>query len=910
MGRLFTLFGPRASGPSFWNRDRIANFIGVLAILCLGAVLYFSGDTKLLMPGPLASGHSAIKECSSCHTKSGVSQTSWIHGLVNGDPLADSNACLSCHRMPNTAFNAHSASNAVLERSTKRLTKVATPATAPVSAIVQNIAFPMKDVVGDKLVCATCHQEHKGRNFDLNKISNEQCRSCHVVQFDSFDGNHPEFQNYPFRRRTRIIYDHASHFGKHYPEVAKKDPAKLVPENCSTCHNSNADRRVMDVAPFDRTCAACHLDQIAGKERVSGPKGVAFLALPGLDLETLRQKNAPIGEWPEDSEAALTPFMKLMISRSEEGRTLVEAVDKLNLQDLASASDSDIQAVTKLAWEIKGLYYALIKNKGSDVLAGLDEIGSKSKRSTTLVADLTASMPRDVVASAQQEWLPRLAAEIALGAGAGAAQLSSVSAPAAALASSDSDASGGEAAAETEVAAAETEAATAEAGSGDGAASNSNETTCKDEEPAASDAQAEEEEAEDTANEVETASLYDDVAASADGRIVLQSGTPRQIKASSSKKAKKKAKPEKDESAGSNKPCVEGEPAAEQVASAEPAGEASPAKAEPAADVSSAGAETPEAAAEAPAASAEAPAAAAAAPAPPSGQKDDLLFPTEEELSANNLDGDAFKKAAQGGEAVPVATAPAAAAPENAPPADAAATEKQDAPAAEAEANAAAAEPASPATPAPVPTPNEAQSAAAPAASPAPGIESDVDPETWAEYGGWYRQDYAIYYRPAGHKDKFIYSWLVLTGRLAPEGSTGAATEVFNSLTNKEAQGSCTKCHSVDDNRDRGKAVNFTPASLTSKRGRFTNFIHEPHLGAMDDRGCLTCHALGKNRPYLKSYEQGSPRKFAQEFSNVKKDLCQTCHTQGAARQDCLMCHKYHVNGSTMPVLKTKLTVQ
>ncbi len=907
MGRLFKLFRPRqanAQGLSGWNRDRIANLIGIVAILCLGAALYFSDDTKLLMPGPLASGHSAIKECSACHTKSGTSKTGWIHGLVAGNPLADSKACLSCHRMPNTAFNAHSASPEVLQRSTKRLTKLATPSTAPVSAIAQNIAFPMKDVVADKLVCATCHQEHKGRNFDLNKISNEQCRSCHVVQFDSFDGNHPQFQNYPFRRRTRIIYDHASHFSKHYPEVAKKDPGKLVPENCSTCHNSNADRRVMDVAPFERTCTACHLDQIAGKERVSGPKGVAFLALPGLDLETLRQKNAAIGEWPEESEAALTPFMKLMISRSEEGRSLVEAVDKLNLQDLASASDSDIQAVTKLAWEIKGLYYALIKNKASDVLAGLD-IGGKSKRNATLIADLTASMPRDVIASAQQEWLPRLAGETALGPGAGAKQLSSISTPA--VETNDPDASGGEAAPETEATAAETDSA-------DGVAANSNETVCKDEEPSASEAKAEEkeEQPEEVASEGETLSLYDDVVASADGRIVLQNGTPRQIKART-KKTKKKAAPDnesKDESAGGNKqePCVEGEPAAEQVASAEPAGEASTAKAEPAADIpettaepSEANAETPEATAEAPAATAEVPAAAAEPPAAPSGQQDDLLFPTEEELRANNLDGDAFKKAGEAGESVPVAKAPEAAAP-----ADAAATEKQDAPSAEAEANAAEAEPAPAATPAPVPTPNESQSAAAPA----PGIESDVDPETWADYGGWYRQDYSIYYRPAGHKDKFIYSWLVLTGRLAPEGSNSAAAEVFSSLTNKEAQGSCTKCHSVDDNRDKGKSVNFTPVSLTSKRGRFTNFIHEPHLGAMDDRGCLTCHALGKNRPYLKSYEQGNPRKFAQEFSTVKKDLCQTCHTQGAARQDCLMCHKYHVNGSTMPVLKTKFPVQ
>ena len=46
------------------------------------------------------------------------------------------------------------------------------------------------------------------------------------MKFDSFDGHHPEFENYPFKRRTRIIYDHAGHFGKHFPEVAKKDPGK------------------------------------------------------------------------------------------------------------------------------------------------------------------------------------------------------------------------------------------------------------------------------------------------------------------------------------------------------------------------------------------------------------------------------------------------------------------------------------------------------------------------------------------------------------------------------------------------------------------------------------------------------------------------------------------------------------
>ena len=168
----------------------------------------------------------------------------------------------------------------------------------------------------------------------------------------------------------------------------------------------------MAVAPFTETCTACHLDQIVGKERVSGPKGVAFLTLPGLDLKTLKEKNASIGEWPDASEAALTPFMKVMISRNERGRALIKTVNGLNLQDLSGANDDQIKAVTNLVWEIKGLFYALISGKASDVLADLN-IGSGAKLSANLVADLTASIPRDVVINAHQQWLPDLGTEMA-----------------------------------------------------------------------------------------------------------------------------------------------------------------------------------------------------------------------------------------------------------------------------------------------------------------------------------------------------------------------------------------------------------------------------------------------------------------------------------------------------------------
>lgn len=798
------------------RRGQLAVLLALVTAICLGSVLFFSKSTELLMPGPLTSGHAAIENCNACHTKSGSSKLSWLHGLVTAAPLADSKACLTCHKMPDTAFNPHGASAEALKQSTRQLAKIAGRSPVPRSAIAQSAAFPMKDVIAGGLYCATCHQEHQGASFDLNKISNEQCRSCHVVKFDSFDGHHPEFETYPFKRRTRIIYDHASHFGKHYPELAKKDPAKRAPANCAACHNSNNDRRVMATAPFDQACTTCHLGQILGKERVSGPKGIAFLTLPGLDLETLKKNNAPIGEWPDASDTALTPFMKLIINRTEKGRGLVTAVEDLNLQDLATASDDQIKAVTDLAWEIKGLFHALIKGKASDVLGDLN-IGGGVKLSAALIADLTAGIPRDAVITAQQEWLPNLATEMASGpvtppdvpAGSNAVQAVPIPSP---------QEPQNAAAVETEPAA-------------EG-------IVCADEPPRAEDIALPEGEPPET--EAAEPEPEEQILAEIKGRLPLPNGTPRAIK-TRTENAKKKNQPEDAEVKTAEEKVV---PCAETRAQAEvAAGETQVAEAK--ANDSNESASADESAAD-----------------KATNQFDDLLFPEGAGNAGQTEEADAASKVED-------------TAPVEAPPATTAASD-------------------------------DPQTVAAPVT----GIESDVDSESWAVYGGWYRQDYTIYYRPTGHKDKFIQSWLVLTGPRAPKGGTSPAVAVFDYLTSKDAQGSCTKCHSIDDIQGKARLVNFSPASAQSKQGRFTNFIHGPHMGIMDSRGCLTCHGLEKNRPYLKSYEQGNPWKFTASFGAVKKELCQTCHTSGGARQDCMLCHKYHVNGAATPVMSTKIPVQ
>jgi hypothetical protein len=833
-GQVRSTLPPEAERPppAGSRRDRLAILLAIVTVICLGSAFYLAKGTQFLMPGPLASAHGAIEKCSACHTKSGSAKLSWVHGLVAGDPLADSKACLTCHRMPDTAFNAHGASAAVLEQSTKRLTKIAERSIAPQSARAQSIAFPTHDMVARGLYCATCHQEHQGVSFNLNTVSNEQCRSCHAVKFDSFDGNHPKFDSYPFKRRSRIRFDHAGHFGKHYPEVAQKYPARRIPATCSTCHSSSNDRRVMAVAPFDKTCTACHLDQIVGKERATGPKGIAFLSLPGLDLETLKKKKAAIGEWPEESEAALTPFMKVMIGRDDRGRALLEAVHGLNLQDLTRASDGQIKAVTNLVWEIKGLFYTLISGKASDVLADLN-IASGAKLSASLVADLTASIPRDVLVGAQQEWLPNLATEM-------------INAPSM---RNRKQSSLGEVITRSSLTV---------------TAATMNVTRM--DEPKLLDNVFRSRVA-PRANPSGMKMLAESGGDAPLERLPLPSGTPRSIKA----RSKEAEKGEKEAPFTGDAQPQAGNPGAND-AEKTPAPEEAAGKGDGASTKANGAIETPSASKQ--------------PQDDATNQADDLLFPTEEELRAIKA---GVKGTAKAAEPVGAAGKGNSADARRDSGADSTSKAGQDKPAGD-PANAES-------------TGDKPRSGAPPVIT----IESSVDPESWAEYGGWYRQDYTIFYRPTGHKDKFLYSWLFLTGPQAQKGSASPVGEVFDFLTSKDAQGSCTKCHSVDDIRGKGRLVNFSPQSVESKRGRFTNFIHEPHFGIMEQRGCLTCHKLEKASPYLKSYEQGNPQSFVSNFGAVQKDLCQTCHTSTMARQDCLLCHQYHVNGVVTPIISTKI---
>ena len=771
------------------KREVFATWLGLFVIGVMALGLTYSADTKFLMPGPITTAHSSISQCSGCHAKISDGQFGWLHALAAyAKPDEDTAACLTCHKMGQSAMNAHGLELESLELSTDRLQAVAAASPAPTTARIRNTIFPARGALAKGVFCATCHKEHQGKTFDLTSMANDRCQSCHTVQFTSFHKDHPKFENYPFRRRTRINFDHRSHFGEHFPETLKKEPqSKTVPGACADCHSSVQDRRHMGVKKFAQICSSCHLKQIVGSERATGPKGIALLTLPGVDVATLKEKNVPIGEWPELSEAEVTPLMRMLIGGDDEGKRILARIEELDLLDLTEASDADIATVEAFVWRVKELIHGLSTAKAPELMKRLGSITGEQLE-PDLIAKLTASMPRDVLVAAQREWLPNLASEIA--------------APRQARAVPPAPA---ESAAEVSLARRNDPAEAAETRESEGRG-----------------------EAEADAKEAEAPSAE-----------------------AAESPAEDKAEAETDSAEATDAP----EP---ETDSAEAQSEAAEAKEEDGEDES---------------------------------QQAETVVPS----GSGELRINIFGEIVRGSEDLKTKTEPeeeeTETAADSAPAEDKTETAEAD-------------------EEKPEETPEAADTAESTETAEASAPEA-VDAESWAELGGWYRQDFAILYKPTGHADGFLRAWLDFTGRLYGRSGGAIASSVFDMLTSKDAQGQCTKCHSVDAGARYGRIMQWSPSSLATRSSRFTSFAHEPHFGLVDkERGCLTCHDLSGAPGYQTTYKGFDPKVFVSNFKPVEQSQCAKCHNKNAAREDCLLCHKYHVNDVTTPILSTRIPDQ
>ena len=389
-------------------RWAVAVTIGFLAVV-LG-----SSGMRWLEPGPLITAHASLENCQSCHSGVSLNPFTWaVAAFSPSSPEKDSGKCVSCHVTSGNALGAHGVVGSVLEASTKRIV-----------ALGGDSGGALHDS-GSAIPCATCHVEHGGEKAPLTEVAETACQACHVSRFHGFSKDHPEFTSYPYERRTRLVFDHDTHLFRAQSYFAKEASKKNLDEKslkaCVNCHSPADDGGLMLTRNFENTCSGCHLkSDILNSDHL--PSDVAVLAVPGLDVETLRQEGIDIGDWPADAEGRLTPFMKLLLSADKETVAALGILESLPLLDLKealskAASEEEkkqkLEAIRTLARGVKRLYHELQSAGPQKFGERLSAIGGKTL-DERILRDLFSSMPRDVLLAARCESFPNLKSDLGL----------------------------------------------------------------------------------------------------------------------------------------------------------------------------------------------------------------------------------------------------------------------------------------------------------------------------------------------------------------------------------------------------------------------------------------------------------------------------------------------------------------
>ncbi|PPR15103.1 MAG: hypothetical protein CFH37_01562, partial [Alphaproteobacteria bacterium MarineAlpha9_Bin7] len=194
--------------------------------------------------------------------------------------------------------------------------------------------------------------------------------------------------------------------------------------------------------------------------------------------------------------------------------------------------------------------------------------------------------------------------------------------------------------------------------------------------------------------------------------------------------------------------------------------------------------------------------------------------------------------------------------------------------------------------------------------------------EDWAAAGGWYQDDdtFALRYRPVGHGDIFIRSWLEVTSLSAVSVDSGDlgnktkpkwVTDIFEELANSKGPGVCTKCHSIDQSDNAGVLVNWRGVQPHPSQHSFTTYSHESHFSLLDETGCLTCHTVNQESEFAVGFEDRDPTTFMSNFKPMEQAVCANCHQAKKATDSCLTCHNYHVGEFTpaVPITSKMLAV-
>ena len=177
-----------------------------------------------------------------------------------------------------------------------------------------------------------------------------------------------------------------------------------------------------------------------------------------------------------------------------------------------------------------------------------------------------------------------------------------------------------------------------------------------------------------------------------------------------------------------------------------------------------------------------------------------------------------------------------------------------------------------------------------------------------AEFGGWYGDGTEIRYRPGGHADPVVKAWL----EFAIDAAAGAEDEEDRSraeamrnqlLSASDGPGGCIKCHAVSTTSPTDGQNAAADVMLKIEWARpgatdrfYTRFAHEPHINLLGPgAGCRACHKLDETVDYGKSFKTWDASAFVSNFKAIGIGTCTTCHAKGQVREDCQLCHLYHL---------------
>ncbi len=380
-------------------RWAIAAVFGILLVAGGGAF-----GSSFFNPGPVSSGHSEIENCGSCHSAFAGGPVAWVGHMFDGSTESKDVAnCVSCHAQKDgLPHNQSSEQLAALTAEAETRQHVEGTKSIPV-AVASAFDVGVRNSEHGQVACRSCHKEHQGLTADISQLNDSQCQTCHTTLLPEFDGSHP-FGNFPYTRRTRLQFDHVGHIDKYFLDPSNVDKA---PETCRSCHEPDNQGKLMVIGGFDENCASCHGEFIADKP-------VQLIRLPGIDMYTMQDLEADMGEWPEYADAEeLTPYMQVLLSGDEsfaEAWAFIQD-EGMDLLDLEDASEEELQAAQTVAWSIKGLIYDLLTEGPSFVQERL-ETAVDNELSASEIRELVASIPMETLYAAQTRWFPNLYKEV------------------------------------------------------------------------------------------------------------------------------------------------------------------------------------------------------------------------------------------------------------------------------------------------------------------------------------------------------------------------------------------------------------------------------------------------------------------------------------------------------------------